>query len=270
MGRSVGETAAVVGTSPRGSVHTHSIAAETGRCLLTDTPGLCTARLGRRSRGRSESNWLPKPILCCSLSITTWARTDRQTLLELASLGERLIVVLNKRWIRRAPRVQALTKLRERLEGVSCPVRSWPWRPAYTGPGESWKSPDGTTEAVLEAEAPALEALEDALTAVLESEGNELRAGNVLLRARRPHEPAKNSVCVLTASFRAQHWRSSNRSQWIAAVTAFADPVLALGPMAIRTVRERMLSEMAAAYNVTLSAAPEKSSAGKWPRRSSS
>ena len=44
------------------------------------------------------------------------------------------------------------------------------------------------------------------------------------------------------------------RHQWIAAVTAFANPVLALGPMAIGAVQLRMLSEMAAAYNVTLSA----------------
>ena len=45
-----------------------------------------------------------------------------------------------------------------------------------------------------------------------------------------------------------------DRHQWLAAVTAFANPVLALGPMAVGAVQLRMLSEMAAVYDVQLSA----------------
>src|SRR5262249_9726440 len=44
------------------------------------------------------------------------------------------------------------------------------------------------------------------------------------------------------------------RHQWLAAVTAFANPVLALGPMAAGAVQLRMLSEIAAVYDVQLSA----------------
>ena len=43
------------------------------------------------------------------------------------------------------------------------------------------------------------------------------------------------------------------RHQWLAAVTAFANPVLALGPMAVGAVQLRMLSEMAAVYDAQLS-----------------
>ena len=45
-----------------------------------------------------------------------------------------------------------------------------------------------------------------------------------------------------------------DRHQWLAAVTAFANPVLALGPMAVGAVQLRMLSEMAAVYDAELSA----------------
>ena len=40
-----------------------------------------------------------------------------------------------------------------------------------------------------------------------------------------------------------------DRHQWLAAVAAFANPVLVLAPMAAGAVQLRMLSEMAAAYN---------------------
>ena len=114
------------------------------------------------------------------------ARTDRQTLLELASLGKRLIVVLNKKdRFTEEDRAQVLTKLRERLEGIVLPgeIVAVAAHPTPV-PVQKFQKSDGTTETVLEAEAPALEALEDRLAAILESEGNELRAGNVLLRSR--------------------------------------------------------------------------------------
>ena len=43
------------------------------------------------------------------------------------------------------------------------------------------------------------------------------------------------------------------RHQWIAAATAFANPVLALGPLAVGAVQLRMLSEIAALHEVPLS-----------------
>lgn len=45
-----------------------------------------------------------------------------------------------------------------------------------------------------------------------------------------------------------------DRHQWLAAVTAFANPVLALGPMAVGAVQLRMLTEMASVYDAELSA----------------
>ena len=43
------------------------------------------------------------------------------------------------------------------------------------------------------------------------------------------------------------------RHQWLAAATAFANPVTAFGPLAAGAVQIKMLSEMAAAYDVALS-----------------
>jgi uncharacterized protein (DUF697 family) len=111
--------------------------------------------------------------------------------------------------------------------------------------------PDGTTQTVLEAEAPALAALEDRLAAILDSEGDALRVGSLLLRARR-REQAEQTRLGLARRERAL--AIVERHQWIAAVTAFANPFLALGPMAVGAAQLRMLSKMAAAYNLPLSA----------------
>jgi hypothetical protein len=103
---------------------------------------------------------------------------------------------------------------------------------------------------VLEEDPPDLEALECRVAAVLEREGDALRAGNVLLRARLRERAERDRIA------RERRTRAAaiiERHQWLAAVTAFANPVLALGPMAVGAVQLRMLSEMAAVYDAKLS-----------------
>ena len=68
--------------------------------------------------------------------------------------------------------------------------------------------------------------------------GTPARAGRT--RRDRSRSPAQAAAII-------------DRHQWLAAVTAFANPVLALGPMAVGAVQLRMLSEMAAVYDVQLS-----------------
>ena len=113
------------------------------------------------------------------------------------------------------------------------------------------RKPNGTTETLLEVAPPDLEALECRVAAVLEREGEALRAGNLLLRARMREQAAREA---LAHDRRARAATIIDRHQWLAAVTAFANPVLALGPMAVGAVQLRMLSEMAAVYDVQLSA----------------
>ena len=80
----------------------------------------------------------------------------------------------------------------------------------------------------------------------LTREGDALRAGNLLLRARLREQAERER---LAAERRTRAAVIIERHQWLAAVTAFANPVLALGPMAVGAVQLKMLSEMAAAYD---------------------
>jgi uncharacterized protein len=144
-----------------------------------------------------------------------------------------------------------MAKLRERLAGVvaaddivSVAADPAPFQVRV-------RMPSGATETVLEKNAPDLEALECRVAAVINREGPALRAGNILLRARLRERDERNEV--------ARHRRTRvaaiiDRHQWLAAATAFANPMLALGPMAVGAVQLRMLSEMAAVHDVQLSA----------------
>ena len=89
------------------------------------------------------------------------------------------------------------------------------------------------------------------MAAVLEREGEALRAGNLLLRARLREQAERQTI---SRQRQAQAAAIIDRHQWLAAVTAFANPVLALAPMAVGAVQLRMLSEIAALYDAQLSA----------------
>ena len=112
-------------------------------------------------------------------------RADCQTTFELARRGKRLIVALNKKdRFTEEDREAILAKLRERLAGV-VPAEDIVAVAAAPAPVQvRVRKPDGTTETVLEVEPPDLEALECRVAVVLEREGDALRAGNLLLRAR--------------------------------------------------------------------------------------
>ena len=97
---------------------------------------------------------------------------------------------------------------------------------------------------------PDLNDLESRVADVVKREGDTLRAGNLLLRARLREQAEQLAIA---RERRIEATAIIDRHQWIAAVTAFANPVLVLGPMAVGAVQLRMLSEMAVAYNVQLS-----------------
>jgi hypothetical protein len=170
---------------------------------------------------------------------------------EMAREGKRLIVALNKKdRLTEDDREAILAKLRERLTGLVPPEDVVAIAADPSPVTVRVRRPDGTTETSLEEEPPDLEGLEGRVSAVLQREGDALRAGNLLLRARRLERAERARIAA------ERHHRAMaivERHQWLAAVTAFANPVLALGPMAAGAVQLRMLSEIAAVYDVQLS-----------------
>ena len=90
------------------------------------------------------------------------------------------------------------------------------------------------------------------IAAVLDREGDALRAGNLLLRAHLLGQEAQEQL----GKERDRKAQSVvDKFQWIAAGTVFANPIPALDLMAAGAVQFQMISEVAGAYGVELSTA---------------
>jgi uncharacterized protein len=251
LGRSAGETGATMGTTRSGQAHTHVVEGVEGALLLTDTPGLGEPGPQGWAREVEAIDLATRADLVVFVVDQDLTGTTCQTVFELARRGKRLIVALNKKdRFTEEDREAIMAKLRERLAGF-VPVEDIVAVAAAPAPFQvRVRKPDGTTEIVLEEGPPDLEALECRVAAVLEREGDALRAGNLLLRARLREQAERDRIA---RQRRAQAATIIDRHQWLAAVTAFANPVLVLGPMAVGAVQLRMLSEMAAVYDAQLS-----------------
>jgi uncharacterized protein len=251
LGRAVGEVGATMGTTRSGAGHTHVIEGHEGVLLLTDTPGLGEAGTEGLDREHEAIDLATRADLLVFVVDHDLGRADCQTVFELALQGKRMIVALNKKdRFTEEDRETVLAKIRERLAGTVPDEDIVAVAAAPTPVQVRVRKPDGTTEIVLEVTPPDLEALECRVAAVLEREGDTLRAGNLLLRARLREQAERNAIAH---DRRAQVTAIIDRHQWLAAVAAFANPVLALGPMVVGAVQLRMLSEMANVYDVQLS-----------------
>ncbi len=251
LGRSAGDTGATMGTTAHGRTHTHTVEGVEGTLLLTDTPGLGEPGDAGLAREAEAVELALQADLLIFVVDQDMARADRQMLSDMTREGKRAIVALNKKdRLSDQDRADILGRLRERLAGLIPSGDVVAIAAAPSPVTVRVRRPDGTTETTLEEEPPDLEALEARVAAILAREGQSLRAGNLLLKARRL-ERAERARVAAERKKKAQ--AIIERHQWLAAVTAFANPVLALGPMAAGAVQLRMLSEIAAVYDVQLS-----------------
>jgi small GTP-binding protein len=251
LGRSAGETGATTGTTAHGRSYTHAVEGVEGTLLLTDTPGLGEAGDDGGTREAETVELALRADLLVFVVDQDLVRAGHRIIGEMVREGKRLIVALNKKdRLTEEDRKAILAKLRERLAGL-VPAGDIVAVAAAPSPVTvRVRKPDGTTETSLEEEPPELEALEARVSAILQREGDALRAGNLLLRARRLERAERARVA---AERHKQAMAIIERHQWLAAATAFANPILALGPMAAGAVQLRMLSEIAAVYDVQLS-----------------
>jgi hypothetical protein len=115
--------------------------------------------------------------------------------------------------------------------------------------------PDGSIQMEYEAEDPDLGPLRSRIEAVLDREGESLRAGNLLLRAHLVSKSAQDQV----SAERDQKAQSViDRFQWITAATVFTNPVPALDLLATGAVQFQMISEIAGAYGIEMSTSHAK------------
>ncbi|MFO0910353.1 MAG: GTP-binding protein [Isosphaeraceae bacterium] len=256
LGRHVGKTDPIMGTTRQGEIHTQEIEGVEGTLWLTDTPGLSEIGGGGLEREREARDLAARSDLLLFVVDHDLTRSEFDPLIALARQGKRSIVVFNKKdRFPDADRDAILDKLRERLRGIVVPddvvaVAASP-RPTPV----RVTAADGTVSTVLEAEPPDIEPLRDRIAATLSKEGDTLRAGNLLLRA---HLVGKRAQDQLGKERDERAKGVVDKFQWITAATVFTNPVPALDLLATGAVQFQMISELAAVYGVEITSAHAK------------
>lgn len=251
LGQHVGQTEAVMGTTRRGESFTHTITGVDGTVTVTDTPGLSEIGPGGALRESEARDLAARADLILFVVDHDLVRAEFEPLSALARQGKRSIVVLNKKdRLLEDDRDAILDKLRERLAGIVpaedvVAVAAAPRPTPVRVPG-----PDGTVRIEYEPEPTDLASLDGRIAAVLQREGDALRAGNLLLRAHLVSKKAQDQV-RLERDQRAQ--AVIDKFQWITAGAVFANPIPALDLMAAGAVQFQMISELAAVYGVEVS-----------------
>ena len=256
IGRAVGRTEPTIGTTKGGEAFTYEVEDVNGSVFLTDTPGLSEIGDGGANREAEARDLAARADLLLFVVDQDLIRSEFDPMAALLRQGKRSIVALNKKdRLLDEDREAILAKLRERLGGLIAPadvvaVSASPRPIPVRVPG-----PDGSMTTVLEAEDPDIGPLRDRIAAVLESEGDGLRAGNLLLRAHLINAGAKDQ---LSKERDQRALAVIDKFQWLTAGTVFANPIPALELMATGAVQYQMISELAAVYGVELTTAHVK------------
>src|SRR5271165_6341461 len=192
IGRNVGTTEAVMGTTRHGESHTYQIKSVDALVELTDTPGMSEASEAGEAREIEARALAVRADLLLFVVDHDLIRSEYSPLIELSRLGKRSIVVLNKK--DRFPDddlAAILAKLRERLSGLIDPTDIVSVAAAPRPMPVRLQRPDGSFEIVLEKEEPDIAALQSRIVEVLRHEGKLLHAANLLVRGRILEQEAK-------------------------------------------------------------------------------
>jgi len=256
LGRDVGRVAATIGTTQAGEAFTHEIKDVDGTVLLTDTPGLSEVGQGGAGREAEARDLAVRADLLLFVVDHDLLRSEFEPMSALIRQGKRSIVILNKvDRLLDADRDAILGKLRERLTGLVPPGDVVPVAAKPRPIPVRVQDRDGSVTTVLETEPPDIAPLRKRIGAVLEREGDALRAGNLLLRAHLINQEARDHVTE-ERDQRAQG--VIDKFQWLTAATVFANPIPALDLMAAGAVQYQMISELAAVYGVEITTAHVK------------
>ena len=178
MGRDVGKTEAVMGTTQHAESHTYSMDGVDGRVFLTDTPGLSEIGTGGAAREQEARGLATKADLLIFVLDHDLIRTEFEPLSALVRQGKRSIVLLNKTdRFSDEDRDAILAKLRERLRGLVAADDVVAGAAAPRPIAVRARRADGSTETTLEEPPPDLAALRDRIARILHREGDVLRAG---------------------------------------------------------------------------------------------
>ncbi|MBM5815466.1 MAG: DUF697 domain-containing protein [Cyanobacteria bacterium K_Offshore_surface_m2_239] len=240
--RLVGSVGAAMGSTREASRHRLRLRGLARAVILEDTPGILEAGAGGWEREEAARQRAARADLLLLVVDGDLRAAEWEVFETLASLGKRLLLVLNKCDLRGELEEERLVELLRRRgagriqpEDV-VPVSSAPQ--SVPMPGGRPFQPE-----------PEVEALLRRIAAVLHAEGEELIADNLLLQCRQLGEASRE---LLARQRQGDADAIVDRHMWIGAGVLMVTPLPGVDLLAAAAVNAQMVMEIGRVYGVEL------------------
>lgn len=243
LGELVGSVGAAMGTTSASSRYRLRLRGLQRAIWLIDTPGILESGDAGDSRERLAREQAARADLLLLVVDGDLRAAEMHVFETLASLGKRLLLVLNKCDLRgEQEEARLLSLLRQRCRGL---LEADDVVAASASP-QSVPRPGGQPLQPF----PEVDALLQRIAAVLHRDGEELIADNLLLQSRRLSEASQ----ALLAQQRRQDAESIvERTMWIGAGALAVTPLPGLDLLAAAAVNAQMVVEIGRVYGIQLS-----------------
>ena len=241
----VGDVGAAMGSTRASSSYRLRLRGLSRGLVLVDTPGILEAGAAGQQREQLAREQAASADLLLLVVDGDLRAAEMEVFTALASLGKRLLLVLNKCDLRGdAEESQLLDLLRSRGAGRIAPEDVVP---ASASP-QSVPLPGGKP---LQVE-PEVEPLLRRIASVLHRDGEDLIADNILLQSRRLSDTGRR---LLGEQRRRDAERIIDRYMWISAGVLVVTPVPVVDLLGTAAVNAQMVIEIGRIYGVSLSKA---------------
>lgn len=243
VGQPVGEVGAPMGTTQAGQVYGPlAISGLKLPVVITDCPGILEAGVAGSERERMARQLATEADLLLFVVDDDLRRSEYEPLRALAEIGKRSVLVFNKIDRYSKPdREIILDRLRDRVESLIQPkdVVAIAALPAAitVETGETLISP------------PRIQPLLKRMVSILNREGDELVADNVLLRSNRLGDETRT---LLNDQRQEQAEKVVERFQWLIVGAIFATPLPVIDLLATAAINAQMVVEIAKVYGCEL------------------
>jgi len=243
LGELVGSVGAPMGTTGASQRYRLRLRGLQRAIWLIDTPGILESGDAGDNRERQARQQAARADLLLLVVDGDLRAAEMHVFETLASLGKRLVLVLNKCDLRgEQEEARLLSLLRQRCRGLLAPDDVVP---ASASP-QSIPRPGGTPLQPL----PEVDVLLQRIAAVLHRDSEELIADNLLLQSRRLSEA---SQALLAQQRRQDAVSIVERTMWIGAGALAMTPLPGLDLLAAAAVNAQMVVEIARVYGIQLS-----------------
>ncbi len=248
LGRVAGEVSPTLGTTTVGETYRFDLKGIHRQLFITDTPGLLEVGVAGTEREQLARELATQADLLLFVVDADLTQSEFLVLERLETIGKRLILVLNKTDRYTDDDVQAvLERLRERTAGRLDPrdivaIAARP-EPVLLEPNQAVAS------------APVLVPLIRRLAHILQTEGDELLADNILLQAQRLGDNVRE---LIDEQRRIKAERLVNRFQWIGAGAIWVTPLPVVDLLATAAVNAQMVVDLGQVYGCEINLARGK------------